>query len=408
MNEIPHSRAVKPLERIQSIDILRGVAVLGILIMNIQSFSMIMATYTNPMAYGNMEGINKWIWIISHIIANEKFMTLFSMLFGAGVVLLYERKSGQGKHSGRVHYFRNFWLLIFGLLHAFLLWHGDILVAYSLCGFFVFLFREKHPKTLLIWAGGFFIVPVILNLFTGWSLQFWSEEQINQTMLSWKPGAEVIQKEIAGMQGTIWEQFQTRLPETSMMLTFLFFWLIFWRVTACMLIGMALYKSGVLLAKKSKVYYQRMVLIGALLGLPLIILGVVLNFRFEWKMEFSMFIGNQFNYFASLALSMSYLGLIMLLSKSTNFNKLKSVFSAVGKMAFTNYILMSVLGGLIFYGHGLGLYGQVDRIFQVLLMFAIWGIILIISPFWLKRFYYGPLEWLWRVLTYWNFIPFKR
>ena len=408
MSSIAPVKAINPLKRIHSIDILRGIAVLGILIMNIQSFSMINAAYINPMAYGSMEGVNKWVWIISHIIGNEKFMTLFSMLFGAGVVLLYERKLSQGKHPGRVHYFRNFWLLIFGLLHAFLLWYGDILVAYSLCGFFVFLFRKKKVRGLLIWAGVFFIVPVILNVLTAWSIQYWPEEQINQTLIGWKPDNEIVQKEVMGMQGNFAEQFQTRLPNTTMMLTFLLFWYTFWRATAAMLIGMALFKSGVLLANRSYGFYKRMIAIGMLIGLPLIVLGVYLNFLFEWKMEFSMFIGNQFNYVGSLALAFSYLGLVMLFCKTTNFAKIKNLFSATGKMAFTNYILTTIISGLIFYGHGLGLFGQTERIFQVLIMFGIWAIILIISPLWLKKFYFGPLEWLWRVLTYRNFIPFKR
>ncbi len=402
------TRAIAPATRIVSIDFLRGIAVLGILIMNIQSFSMIMANYGNPAAIAMPEGINKWIWIISHVLASEKFMSLFSMLFGAGLVLLYERKLNQGRHPGKVHYFRNFWLLIFGMLHAYLFWYGDILVAYALCGFFVFLFRKKQVKTLLVWAGVFYIVPILINLMSGFSIQFWPEESYQQTMQSWNPSSETIEAELAAMRGSFGEQLAFRAGKTIFFQTFLFFFYVFWRVTAMMLIGMALFKSGTLLAQKSNGFYIRMLVIGLIIALPLIIIGVILNFRNEWRMEYSMFYGNQFNYIGSLAMALVYLAIAMLISKSENFGGLKRVLSATGKMAFTNYILMTVIAGFIFYGHGLGLFGSVSRIYQVLIMLAIWAFILMLSPWWLKRFNFGPLEWLWRVLTYRNFIPFKK
>jgi uncharacterized protein len=182
-----------PDTRILSIDVLRGFAVLGLLIMNIQSFSMIFEAYMNPTAYGDLTGLNKWVWILSHLMANEKFMTLFSMLFGAGILLFIEKVRSKDRKPGPLHYRRNFWLLLFGLAHAYLIWYGDILVAYSLCAFFVYLFRNKKPSTLLILGIIFFIVPVILYLFMGYSIQFWPEEQLEQNMQNWKPGVEKMQ-----------------------------------------------------------------------------------------------------------------------------------------------------------------------------------------------------------------------
>jgi len=400
-------RAINPTQRIQSIDFLRGIAVLGILIMNIQSFSMIGAAYINPMAYGNLEGINKWIWILSHVLASEKFMSIFSILFGAGIILLYERKLQQGKHPGKVHYFRNFWLLIFGMLHAYLLWYGDILVAYSLCAFLVFFFRKKKVKTLLIWSGVFFIIPVLLNVMSGFSISYWPEESYNQNLQSWLPDAEIVQQELDAMRGSFKEQQSIRVHKAIFMQTFYFFWAVLWRVTSMMLLGMALFKSGVLLAEKSTTFYKRIILIGFTIALPLISLGVYFNFKLNWRMDFSMFIGNQFNYIGSVAMAFGYIGIVMLIAKSDKLIRLKEVLSATGKMAFTNYILMTVIAGFTFYGHGLGLFGKVERVFQLLLVLGIWSIILILSPWWLRRFYFGPLEWLWRVLTYRKFIPFR-
>jgi len=137
-------------ERIRSLDVLRGFALLGILIINIQSFSMPGAAYLNPSSFGDFEGINKWIWAVTFAIGETKFMAIFSMLFGAGIVLVTQKAEAKTGKSAGLHYRRNFWLLVFGLVHAHLIWYGDILVAYALCAFIVYLFRNKSPKTLLI------------------------------------------------------------------------------------------------------------------------------------------------------------------------------------------------------------------------------------------------------------------
>ena len=135
--EMPAALAVPEADRIQSIDVLRGFALLGILVMNIQSFSMIEAAYGNPTAYGSLEGANYWVWLLSHVMADQKFMTIFSMLFGAGIVLMTSRQEETSGRSAAVHYRRMGVLAIFGMLHAYLFWYGDILFgyAYAACSF---------------------------------------------------------------------------------------------------------------------------------------------------------------------------------------------------------------------------------------------------------------------------------
>jgi uncharacterized protein len=151
-----------------------------------------------------------------------------------------------------------------------------------------------------------------------------------------------------------------------------------------------------------------MSLIGLTLGFALVGYGIYKNFQMEWAYEYSMFIGSQFNYVGSIGVSLGYIGLIMLICKSDHFQNFKLIFSSVGKMAFSNYILMSLICTCIFYGHGLGLYGQVERTGQILLVFGIWILLMIISPLWLKYYRFGPMEWLWRSLTYWKFQPIKK
>jgi len=394
-------------ERIGSLDVLRGFAVLGILIMNIQSFSMIGAAYINPAAYGDLTGINKWVWILSHILASEKFMSIFSMLFGAGIILFTERAIAKERKPSALHYRRMFWLLVFGMLHAYLIWYGDILVAYSLCGMLAFVFRKMKPKKLIIFSSLFFIVPVIFCFITGLTIQYWPPESYEQNLQSWFPSAEKINQEITAMRGGWLDQMDIRVAGSIFMQTFLFFWLTFWRVMSMMLLGMALFKWGVLSAHKSKGFYLKLTFIGLMIGYPVIILGIFENFSAGWKMDYSMFIGTIYNYIGSVAVALGYIGIIMLICKQVKFEKVKNIFAAIGKMAFSNYILMSLIAMFIFYGSGLGLFGQVERKFQLLIVIAIWIVIIVISPLWLRRFRFGALEWIWRILTYWKYQPLK-
>jgi len=174
-----------------------------------------------------------------------------------------------------------------------------------------------------------------------------------------------------------------------------------------MLLGMALFKWGVLSAHKSKGFYLKLTFIGLMIGYPVIILGIFENFSAGWKMDYSMFIGTIYNYIGSVAVALGYIGIIMLICKQVKFEKVKNIFAAIGKMAFSNYILMSLIAMFIFYGSGLGLFGQVERKFQLLIVIAIWIVIIVISPLWLRRFRFGALEWIWRILTYWKYQPLK-
>ena len=168
----PTAAPTRPAERIVAIDILRGFALLGILIMNIQGFAMPAAAYLNPTAYGDLSGANRWVWILSHVFADQKFMTIFSLLFGAGIVLMSEKLDERGLRAWGLHYRRTFWLLLFGLTHAFLLSSGDILVAYAVCGLWVYWLRRLRPGLQV--ALGLLVVsiPALLLLGTGLSMQF--------------------------------------------------------------------------------------------------------------------------------------------------------------------------------------------------------------------------------------------
>ena len=398
---------ISPKQRIQSIDVLRGFAVLGILIMNIQAFSMIFSAYDNPNAYGDFNGINKWIWMICHVFADVKFMSIFSILFGAGIVLMSENLESKGIKPKGLHYRRMMWLMIFGLLHAYLLWFGDILVTYALVGMIAFLFRRKTPKTLLIVGGSLIVIPFLLSLFFSWSMPYWPEESIQQTLKQWLPNNEIIDHNLLIYRGGWIDQMENRIPLAITVQTFAFFMYSLWRVWGLMLIGMAFYKLNILTAKRSTKFYLSFFIIGILVGYFLVIFGMIKNFDTGWTLEYSMFKGKLFNYWGSIFVCFGYIGLIMLCCKSGLFSGLKNLLAAVGRMAFTNYILQTLICTTIFYGHGFGFYGKIERSGQILIVFAIWIFCVLFSYFWLKYFRYGPLEWLWRSLSYRKFQSIK-
>jgi uncharacterized protein len=394
-------------ERYHSLDLLRGIAVLGILIMNIQSFAMIQAAYMNPTAYGDFTGINRWIWILSHIFADQKFMTIFSILFGAGVILFTQRAEAKGVSAAGLHYRRTFWLLLIGLAHAYLLWYGDILVPYALCALVVFLFRKKRAKTLFIIGIIFISIPSIIYLLTGWSMQYWSPEQIQETLIGWKPSPEIVAKELSDLRGGWLEQMNQRVPGAFFLETYLFLIWSMWRAGGLMLIGMAFFKWGFLTAERKEEFYKRGLTIGLVTGLVFIVFGLIRNFQADFIMKYSFFFGPQFNYWGSLFLSFAFICLIVLLSKRSIKNRLFNSLAGVGRTAFSNYLLQTVICTTIFYGHGLGLIGYVERGTQFLIVIAVWVFQILITNIWLRYFRFGPAEWLWRSLTYWKLQPMK-
>jgi uncharacterized protein len=405
-NEPPVIPAAQP-QRIPSLDVLRGFALLGILVMNIQSFSMIEAAYMNPAAYGDLTGVNRWVWKASHLLADQKFMTLFSLLFGAGVVLMTQKIEASGRSSAGAHYRRMLWLLVFGLVHAYGFWYGDILVSYALCGMVVFLLRKRKPSVLAVIGIVALTVPSLLFYLTGSSTAYWPPETIEELRVDWNPESWRVAWELGVYRGGWQEQMAHRLPTAVKLQTMVLLVWFGWRAGGLMLIGMALLKWGVLSAERSKALYVSMVLAGFGLGLTLTALGIERNFAANWSVEYSLFHGMQFNYWGSLLAASGYLGAIMLVQQSTGFMRARRALAAVGRMAFTNYLAQTLICTTIFYGHGLGLFGSVQRWQQALVVLAIWSLQISWSALWLRHFPQGPLEWLWRALTYMRMPPMR-
>jgi uncharacterized protein len=395
-------------ERIESLDVLRGFAILGILLMNIQSFSMIGAAYFNPTAYGDLSGINRLVWVLSHLFADTKFISIFSMLFGAGIVLFASRLERRGVGPGPVHYRRTIWLLLIGLAHGFLLWPGDILAVYGIVGLIVYLFWRRSPKALLI--TGVIVTSVVIGLYTmaNFGLQFSPPEALEGLRSFWSPSAEEVAAEVAGYGGTWSQQMPFRSREMTSMLTMSFFFYMLWRTGGMMLIGMALYKWGVLSAERSRRFYAWMITVGFVVGFPLVGLGIVRRFADGWSLPYSFFNGSLYNYVGSAFIAVGYVAVVMLIVKTGVLERARCRLAAAGRMAFSNYLLQTLICTTIFFGNGFGLFGSVPRWGQLLVVFGVWAFELWFSTFWLERFRFGPAEWLWRTLTYMRPQPMRR
>jgi len=395
-------------ERILSLDVLRGFAVLGILVMNIQHFSMIGAAYFNPTAYGDFTGLNYLVWLLSHLLTDMKFMSIFSMLFGAGIVLMAERMEASGRKPARVHYRRTLILLLFGIAHAWLIWTGDILYSYAMCALLVYLFRKKQPKTLITLGLLSIAVASIVSLGGQFTMPMWPEESLVGITKFWAPLQEQVAAELEAYRGSWSAQNQYRFVMALGMETGAFLWSVSWRAGGLMLVGMGLYKLGVFSAALPSRTYRKMILAALFLGLPLAGAGVWYHTATDWALEVGFFGGMQFNYWGSLFVALGWVGVVMLFCQGWSGSWLYRSLAATGQMALTNYLMQTFICTTLFYGHGFGLYGSVERTGQILIVFAIWAVQLLWSPWWLARFRFGPFEWLWRSLTYWRLQPMRR
>ena len=399
---------VADTERLEAIDLLRGVAVLGILLVNMQWFAMPNAAAVNPYALGQPSLTDLRIWFAIELFAESKFITVFSLLFGAGVVLMTGRLEGRGVSPARVHYRRMAWLLVFGLVHAYVLWHGDILVLYAICGMLIYPLRRLSVKTLATLGVLAMAVGMLSSVAGQLAWPSWSDVARREWLAYWQPSTSAIADETEAFKGS-WlaqEPWRAGFSSEFHVQDMLFFDL--WHVGGLMLLGMALLKSSVLTGRRKRSQYARQAVIGLAGGLPLVAWGLYQFQALNWRLPDSLFVIPLWNYWGSVLVALGYIGLLLTIWKAGAIRGIALRFSAVGRTAFSCYILETLICTTTFYGHGLGLFGAVDRLQQLLLTIAIWIVLLILAPLWLQRFRYGPLEWLWRTLTYGHRVPMRR
>ncbi|MDG5758724.1 DUF418 domain-containing protein [Natronococcus sp. A-GB1] len=392
-----------PTDRIVALDALRGFALLGILVINIWLFGMPAVAAINPALYGNFSGMDYLAWLVSHVFFEQKFVTLFTFMFGAGIVLFLESKDRKGQPGRRLHFARTFWLLVIGLGHAYLLWYGDILVLYALSGFLVVWVWRWRPARQFVLGIAMFAVPSLLYLLAGlgyFALPEDGRAELEAELLASFGGGLSPEREIEIYQSGWFDQMTHRVPVVFEFHTLGFLFEAFWMLGGLMIVGMALYKWGVISNRRSTRFYRRLFVGSGGVGIALVLVGVWVREAFAWETMPVITLAFQFNYWGSLLLALGYLAGIMLLCRRARDGVVVGALSAVGRTAFTNYLLQTVLATTIFYGHGLGLFGQLSRMELLGVVVLIWAIQIPLSVWWLERFRFGPVEWMWRTLTY--------
>ena len=294
---------------------------------------------------------------------------------------------------------------MFGLIHAYLIWYGDVLFLYAICGFAMFIFRRKKSNVQVRVGIILLIIGSLISLLFGYSVPFWEPGEFEATQTKiWTPPTEEIAREIEYYRGAWEKQILVRAPQAFSLQTTVFVFENFWRIAGLMLIGMALHKRNVFKAKQSTKYYTKMIIYGLGLGLPLVAVGSVLNFSYEWDFRFSFFFFSQLNYWGSVLMALGYIGIVMLICKAAESRgKILQRLADVGKMALSSYLLQSIILGFVFYGHGLGLFGDIERSLQAIFVLGVWVFNIVFAWIWLNNYKYGPFEWAWRSLTYGRF-----
>ena len=394
--------------RILAPDALRGIAILGILPMNMQIFALYPVTMIYPYAGDFTNPINIAAWTLLRVFIGSKDLIIFSMLFGAGIILAEGSRRAPGNTGSALHYRRMAVLLAFGLFHAYLIWSGDILVTYALCGSLVYLFRKLRPIILALFGVLAFAVPMGLLLLGHFVLPKLSLHVQNTLIAGFQPDAETITQFNQIYGGSWMAQMENRIPdaianETTGALLFMG-----WIAAGMMLLGMAMQKHGVLTAKSSNRSYVMMSSAALIVGYPLLIYSFVWNFARQWRLPDGFLLGWCFRESSYLAIAVGWIGAVMLVCRYGKLPRVTMVLGAVGRMTLTNYLMQSIICSLIFYGHGLGLVGKVDHLGQILMTGLIWIAQLVLSPIWLARFQFGPAEWLWRSLAYGHRQPMRK
>ena len=410
------------MDRIESLDVLRGFALLGILLVNIVAFGLVSSAFLDPGIYLTpIGGIDYIVWAFIELSSEGAMRTLFSILFGAGVVLFV---TGSTAKSGWLHYRRNFWLLVFGLINAYIfLWPGDILVTYALSGFVLWFVRNWKARSLLILATFLILIGSLQNFVMKSTLEIARDaaeemkisiskgEEFSEETAAWAQGwidyeednqAEIdnIPNEIKKRTSSYSSAYEYNLEKANEMIYFVLPFFLFLDALMMMVIGMALFKLGVLDGGRDIKFYIRMMCVGFLTGISINAYEVLLITNSNMDIiETNPYF--RFTYhFGRLFMGLGYLGLVILLIKIEKLESLRFRLACVGRMALTNYLMHSVIALFIFTGAGLGLLGKFSWSQLYLFVLLIWVIQLYISPLWLKYFYFGPVEWLWRLLTY--------
>ncbi|MTD26473.1 DUF418 domain-containing protein YeiB [Erwinia sorbitola] len=372
------------MSRILPLDFIRGLAILGILLLNITAFGLPKAAYLNP-AWQELPSLSDFlVWAAMDLFAQAKFLTLFAILFGAGLQLLLPR--GKRWIQSRLS-----WLVIFGFLHALLLWEGDILLAYGLTGLVAWRMIRDVSGTRQLFNTGVMLyligsaVLVVLGMASG-----------PNPNSSWLPGAAEVQYETFWRTHGGWEAMFNRLDLLGSALMALAAQY-GWQLAGLMMLGAALMRSGWLRGTWSLQHYRRSGLLLVSLGMLIEMVSVALQWHVKWEFRWAGFFLQVPREISAPLQALGYAALCFGWWPQLQRFRLTQTVSTVGRMALSNYLLQTLICTTLF--NHFALFNQLDRLQLLLIVPLVWVVNLLFSHYWLRIFPQGPVEWLWRQLT---------
>jgi len=368
----------------------------------------------NPRAYGGATGIDLVAYLFNFVLFDGKMRGLFSFLFGASMLLVIDRATAKGESPARIHFARMFWLFVFGLAHLYLIWWGDILHHYAIMGSIAYLMRNLSVRRMIAVGIGLIVVEMLvtgsLPAFIFAAQQPGAPAEMAKALAGFEKGfgvppADYIAADLANYRGTYADILAKRVAKHAgtPINTVLF---VGWETLAYMLFGMAALRSGMLTGAWPLARYRKWLAIGFGIGIPayaaIAAMMVAANFSI-----LSVTLGVM-----ALATPVRPLMIVgwaaLIILATRNGGAWVERIAATGRMAFTNYLMTSILMTTLFYGYGFGLYGELSRATLYLPMLGMWALMLAWSKPWLDRFQYGPLEWMWRSLTRLQLQPMQR
>lgn len=418
-------------DRIGMLDTTRGIAVLGILMMNITGFGLPNA-YDDPTVWGGDSAADITVWRIMALLFEGTMRGLFTILFGASALLFLQRHIARcpDLRPADLYLRRTLWLIVFGLINGYLLlWSGDVLFYYGVAGLALFVFRNVAPRRLLLLATALMLLQTSVSVVewhdfreaqelaqaaslrqaTGQPLTA-DDQRAMETFAAlesdFRPSREDLEAIVANVRHSYAAAFAVLSGHTWFMETDFFFRHGLIECLGMMLLGMALLKLGILTGKVPMQIYLALIVIGYGIGL-------MVNLSEIHQLERSSFapetlVRTFMTYdLGRIPMTFGHLGVIGLLCRTPLLSGISRVFAATGQMALTNYLAQSVLCMFIFTGAGFAWYGQLPRHDLYYIVAAIWVMQLLWSPFWLRHFRYGPAEWVWRSLTYGRLQPLR-
>lgn len=399
-------KPVTSLERIEYMDLLRGVAIFGILIANLRWFSLYSPEVSGLFTFPKMDST---VHLLQHVFIESKFYTIFSMLFGWGIAIQISRSNKDDASTARFLRRRLWFMLLLGAIHLFFIWEGDIVFLYGLTGFVLVALRKYSNKTLLITGFLLLLSPILLYfLKMNWSWFNWPTEYL--TGLGEKIyqhngwiDQDTSRTNVLRESKSIFSVIGITLGDSPYRFAYLFFVSRIPKVLGAMLIGFVIGRTGLyykFMSHKRKMW--RACIAGLLIFVPLnyLLVSVLKYETAYYNLQIEGLFHTIAYAFTVFPLAIFYMMALALLYDKKWIKKILNPVMAVGKTAFSNYVLQSVIGIITFYGIGFGLAAQFGPLAWTVFAVLIFIFQIIISNIWLKYFRFGPLEWVWRSLTY--------